>query len=266
MSTRFDRDTAVEPLGPGVYAARIDPGWWVVAAPNGGYLAAIVLRACEAAVGDPTRTPRSLTLHFAAPPEAGPARIETRVERAGRRLSTLSARLLQQERLLVLALAAFSEPRPRGPELSHARMPEVPPPERCPRLEKRIEMHDRYEHRWAVGSQPFAGGDEALGGGWIRLAEPRRLDAPLAAAFTDAFPPALFGAVADLSLVGGVPTVDLTIHFRAPLPPPGARPEDYTLAVFRSRLARDGFVEEDGELWSPRGELLVQSRQHALAR
>ena len=61
-----------------------------------------------------------------------------------------------------------------------------------------------------------------------------------------------------------VPTVDLTVHFRAPLPPPGARPEDSYLVVFRTRVAAGGFMEEDGELWSRDGVLLCQSRQLAV--
>ena len=35
MENRFDRDTLARPLGGGRFAARIDPGWWVVAGPNG---------------------------------------------------------------------------------------------------------------------------------------------------------------------------------------------------------------------------------------
>lgn len=63
---------------------------------------------------------------------------------------------------------------------------------------------------------------------------------------------------------GGGTHIDLTVHFRAPLPPPGASPEDHVLAVFRSTTAREGFWEEDGELWSRGGVLLAQSRQLAL--
>jgi acyl-CoA thioesterase len=238
----------------------------VVAGPNGGYLAALVLRALERAVDDPERAPRSLTLHYTEPPLAGPARIETRVERAGRTLTTLSARLLQQDRLVALALAAFAKPRRGGIALEQAPMPEVLPPQRARPFEPRIEIHHRYEQRWALGSPPFSGSERALCGGWIRLAEPRLLDAALAAAYTDAFPPALFSVLREGQETRGVPTIDLDIHFRSSLPRPGAAPEDWTLAVFRTRVAREGFLEEDGELWSADGRLLVQSRQLALAR
>jgi acyl-CoA thioesterase len=265
VSHRFDTDTAVWPISEGRFETRIDPGWWVVAGPNGGYIAAILLRALDLAQADPARTPRSLTIHYTAPPRAGPATLETRIERMGRSLTTVSVRLLQDASLCALGLAAFSTPR-SGPEFSEARMPEVRPPEQCPPGEKRIEIHRRYEQRWAIGAPPFSGGDRALAGGWIRFAEPRPLDALALAAFADAFPPALFSRLRDSELMGGVPTIDLSVHFRSPLPAADARPDDFVLAVFRSSLARDGFVGEDGEIWSRDGRLLAQSRQLALLR
>ncbi len=263
MTTRFDRDTAVEPRGDGRYEARIDPGWFVVRGPNGGYVGAILLRALTAAVDDPTRAPRSLTIHYTAPPLAGVAEIDTTVERRGRSLTTVSARLRQADRLLGLAVAAFSKPR-EAPSFLDAAPPEVPPPERCTRLEKRIAVHERYEQRWGFGA-PFASGESALTGGWIRLAEGTRpLDAPLVAAFTDAWPPAVLARLTPQQLGAGIPTIDLTVHFRAPLPPADVLPGDFVLATFRSRYARDGFLEEDGEIWRASGELLAHSRQLAL--
>ena len=41
-------------------------------------------------------------------------------------------------------------------------------------------------------------------------------------------------------------------------------PGEYELCVFRSRYAREGFLEEDGEIWSASGDLLAHSRQLAL--
>lgn len=263
--TRFDRDTAVRALGDGRYEARIDPGWFVVRGPNGGYIAALLLRALAQRVDDPARAPRSLTVHYIAPPVEGAARIETTVERRGRSLTTVSAKLLQGERLLALALSAFSLPR-EAVSYREASPPEAPPPERCTPLPRRIPIHQRFDQRWAIGAPPFSGGDSALAGGWIRLADAegtRPLDAPLAAAFCDAWPPSVFGRLTE-PRASGIPTIDLTIHFRTALPPADVRPGDFALCVFRSRYARDGFLEEDGEIWSASGELLAHSRQLAL--
>jgi hypothetical protein len=105
--------------------------------------------------------------------------------------------------------------------------------------------------------------DGHVSGAWLRARTPRALDAPLAAAMTDAWAPVAFTV---LQRAVPAPTLDLTIHIRRPLPPAGMAPEDFVLGRFSSRLAVAGVWEEDGELWSPSGELLVQSRQLALIR
>ena len=194
VTTRFDRDTDVRkldaPAGATVHEGRIDRGWWVVRGPNGGYVAALVLRALAGSV-DPDRAPRSLTVHYTAPPVEGPVRIETRIERVGRSMSAVSGRMLQGDRVLALALGAFSKPRV-GPSFDDTAMPDAPPPEACESFAKMIPIHERYDYRFAVGTPPGSGADRALIGGWIRSAEPRLADAALVAAFTDAWPPACF--------------------------------------------------------------------------
>ena len=61
---RFDRDTGVTPAGDGLFSAQLDTGWWIITGPNGGYLAAILLRALDATQGDPARAARALTAYF----------------------------------------------------------------------------------------------------------------------------------------------------------------------------------------------------------
>ena len=84
----------------------------------------MILRALTVALDDPERSPRSLTIHFLKAPEEGPVLIETTIERSGRSLSSLSARMSQDGATMALALAAFSVAW-QGPELSELAMPEV---------------------------------------------------------------------------------------------------------------------------------------------
>lgn len=258
--SRFADDTAVEPVGDGRYAARIDRGWWIQRGPNGGYLAAIVLRAVLAEVDDPERRPRSLTLHYLRPPVEGPCEVAVDVERAGRGLTTVSARLQQNGRDCIVALAALGVDR-AGPTLDDQRAPEVPRPDDLGTLhverQVAVPIHDRYEVRPTLGSAPFAGGDEAMTGGWIRTVDDDPLDEIVLAALTDAWVPAVFSR---LQLPTGVPTIDLTIHFRQrPPATPG-----WALVRFRTKVAAEGYLEEDGEVWSSDGHLLAQSRQLAV--
>jgi acyl-CoA thioesterase len=265
VTARFDRDTAVNPLGDGAFQGRIDPGWWIERGPNGGYVAAVVLRALSAVVADTERTPRSLTVHYLAPPGEGPVRIDAAVERSGRMLTFVSGRMTQGDRLLATAQAAFAPPLP-GVEFNDVQPPDVPPPDDLPTVAPFVDapampMRERYESRWAVGQPPFSGADHAVAGGWIRLnpAEGARpADHILVTALADAWMPPIFTRIGDRV---GVPTIDLTVHFRAPMPPGDA---GWFLVVFRSQMAADGFVEEDGEVWSTDGRLLAHSRQLAV--
>ncbi len=261
-TSRFDRDTRVTASSDGSFEAAIDPGWWISRGPNGGYLAAILLRAFSATVADPERTPRSFTTHFTRAPARGGVRIGTSIERSGRSLTTVSGRMHQGDSLCAVGLAAFSKTR-TGLEFQHRTRPAVPPPERCERLiaeTETVTIRERYEQRGVPGAESEFGT-----GGWIRLREGAPADAALVAAFLDAWPPpTLERARSDQGIpVLGLPTVELTIHFRSRLPLPDARSEDFYLALFRSRTARDGFVEEDGEIWSRDGILIAESRQLA---
>lgn len=265
--TRFDTDTAVAPSGSGQYSGRIDPGWWIIAGPNGGYVAAILLRALMLEVNDPGRSPRSLTIHYLRPPTVGPVDISVVIERTGKTLTTASARLVQDGKLIAVSLAAFALPR-QGFTFQDREPPKLGPVEASPRFRDKypgtVELQQRYDARWALGGEFGAGTSRAVLGGWIRFDEPRIVDALAVAAYTDALPPAVFTRATSRESLGPVPTIDLTIHFRAALPLPDASPTDFCAVAFTSTVARDGFIEEDGEVWSADGVLLAQSRQLAL--
>jgi acyl-CoA thioesterase len=259
----FDADTAVRAAGAGRYAAEATTRWNAPNGPNGGYLAAIVVRALTAEVADPERAPRSLTLHYLRPPTGGRLDLEVTVERTGRNVTSLSARVAQEGRLCILALAAFARDLPSALDYA-GEMPAGPGPEEAPIVAARPAapaIFHRLELRPAVGGVPFGGAGEALTGGWMRLAEPRPLDAGVAALLCDGWPPSPFSR---LTTPSPAPTLDLTIHFRERLPLPDADSAEPVLGIFRSSTSAHGFFEEDGTLWSRDGVLLAQSRQLAL--
>jgi len=264
VKAKFATDTAVHALGDGVFEADVSTDWWIVLGPNGGTIAAMIVRALSAAVGDDARLPRSLTIHYTAAPKEGPLRIATRIERAGRSLSTVTARIEQDERLVALAVAAFSTAREGALDFSHTQMPDVPAPEDIEQFEhseRYPRFMDNWDFRWALGAPLWSGASEAEVGGWVRLAEPEEWDYPLITQLADVWFPAVFPM---LDGPNPVPTVDLTIHFRAELPLAALQADDFALVRFWTRLSAHGFIEEDGEIWARDGTLIAQSRQLAL--
>jgi acyl-CoA thioesterase len=272
LLTTFDRDTAVRLLsrsddgsaGTAQFAADVSPRWRAGRGPHGGYLAAMLLRALIEAVADPRRAPRSLTIHYARAPQAGPVRIDATIERQGRSLSTLSARMEQDGALVALAIAAFSVPWD-APEVAELPMPAVAAqdPERKPGVPlfqgaPAFTSHLIIQPR--IGAVPFQGSDAPMEiGSWLGLAEARPIDALSLAFFSDALfsPPFI-----RLTEPSTTPTIDLTIHFRTPMPRTAAPdPEELCFARFRSGLVHEGFFEEDGVIWASDGTVLAQSRQ-----
>ena len=259
----FDADIALAASGGGAYEGAIAPGWETPRGPLGGYVMAIVLHGMMLAVGDAERQPRSLTVHFLRPPHAGPVTVQPTVERTGRTLSNVTARLDQDGRLIALAIGAFSTawespllpdramPAVEPPDLGRPMAPNLAPDRPRPEFTRRMTMQHRF------GDAPFTSSTEGEVGGWLGLREERVLDAPAVAMLTDAWFPAPWPRLRELA---PAPTVDLTVHFRAPLP----LPDGVLLGRFRSRLVRDGFFDEDGELWAPDGTLVAQSRQLGL--
>lgn len=265
MTTAFERETAVEKLSDGRYRGDIHKRWWVVRGPHGGYLASIALRALKAAVNDPERHVRSLTVHYFDAPREGEMEIATTVERSGGSLTNATARLAQDGRSLGIALAVFSKPW-SGPDFFDARPPEVLS------LEQAFKVpHDgpsvppflsNFDMRWALGDAPFSGSSEAILGGWFRMEEPQVADDVVVATYMDAWPPVMFPVVTEPIVA---PTLDLTIHFRRELPLEEFEPDAYFIGRFYSHMSHEGFFEEDGELWTADGRLIAQSRQLALS-
>jgi acyl-CoA thioesterase len=246
------------------FLADVSPDWRAGRGPHGGYLAAILLRALVETVADPARAPRSLTIHYARAPQPGPVSIDAVIERAGRSLSTLSARMEQDGSLVALALAAFSVPW-SAPDIAELELPDVAPPDAKREAgtlrsvgAPAFTSHIVFQRR--IGGAPFKSSERPMEvGGWLGLAEPRAIDALSLAFFSDALfsPP-----YTRLKEPATTPTIDLTVHFRTPMPRTAdPDPNELCLARFRTSVIHEGFFEEDGVIWSADGAVLIQSRQ-----
>lgn len=263
---RFDTDTAVVPQGDAVYTAQCSLDWGVpMGGPNGGYFAAILARAVLAEVVEPERRLRSFSVQFLRRPAFGiPLRIAVTVERVGRTMSNLTFRAEQEGKPLALGMVIVALDQTVA--LDYATPPPaLPSPDDVAALPVQPHMPpiaSRYLCKPCLGPAIFSGADEALTGGWIRLTEPRPFDTLAAIAYLDAWLPAPFTLVDGPVVIA--PTLDYTVHVRAPLPVADLDPEAFLMLRMASTTSAQGMFEEDCEIWSPDGVLLAQSRQLAL--
>ena len=256
--TGFADDTALVPAGEDRWRGTVPATWSIGFGTNGGFPAALAARAAALATGAP---PRSLTLHYLAPPAEAPIDVRTEIVRAGRSTSFVRMRLEQEGTLVVVAQAVCSQWHEGAPSWSDTAPPQLPPLADCVYVDPTRTGVPPLMSRWdmrVAHSDPDARPLRIAG--YLRTAQPHPADPPMLAAATDAFmPPAIFRAPERVR----VPTLELTIHFRGQMP---AGEHPWLLCTFVSRTQAGGVVEEDGELWSEDGRLLAQSRQLAMVR
>ena len=268
--SHFDDDTRVTPLDAAAdgaddtlaFAGRVHPAWNIGDNPNGGYLLALAaqaLRQHTPAHPDPL----SITVHYLRPGLSGqPCRIDTRLLRSGRTLSTVRATLSQDGSPRLELLAAMGRLGADSAAVLTLPPPEMPSPDQCrprsaPAQGVALPILQRLDLRLHPDdATPGATGAARLRG-WVRFIDGREPDALACLLMADAFPPAVFGL---LGLVGWVPTIELTVHLRC-RPAPG-----WMIGCFTAHDLADGRVIEDGALWDARGRLVAQSRQLALVR
>jgi acyl-CoA thioesterase len=274
--SRFATDTAVEPLGDGRYRGVVDPGWAVIdgAAPNGGYLLALAARAMRGPLPHPD--PVTVTAHFLAPAVAGEVLVDVEVVRTGRRHATVAAIVTQRDREVARLLGTFGDlSAADGPTRVDRRPPALPPLDDCAPVTDQAEAAARaggptpvpappillrFDHRmppemmgWTHGA-PTGRGEV---GGYVRWRDGAPMDPLGLLVVADCYPPAVFNA--GIGNVGWVPTIELTVQVRK-RPAPG-----FLATRFTTEAVTAGYLEEDGEVWDADGDLVVLSRQLALA-
>lgn len=271
MTFAFDRETAVESQGEGMWGAHIAPHWNIGDKPNGGYLMAVMLQALrsELAIGvdEPAATqaaPLTLTAHFLRPgvPDAA-GTVSTEVLRRGRSISTVRGTLVQDGKARVEMMAGFgslADHQPSDVDIDLP-VPSMPPVaegiDRATLVQgvKEMSLLSRVEVRVLPEHGKIVVGSDARMAGWIRFNDGREADSVALALFADAFPPSLFSK---LGTVGWVPTLEMTVQVRR-RPAPG-----WVAAAFVTDDLTGGRFVETGTLWDSTGHVVAHSRQLGL--
>jgi acyl-CoA thioesterase len=257
----FDESLQLEAGENGRLRGSLDGRWWIYLGPNGGFLSSFCLKALQHAVGEHVQ-PRTLSVHFPGRAQEGPVEFEVQIDRKGRTFTFASGRMFQRGKLMSTFLGTFA-PASQSMVFDDSPMPDVKMPEDIDEVvlpdEMIPEFSRNFDYRPASDFMPFSGAERAAGIAWIRFKDERPIDPLQVPTIADGLYPAIF---AKLPGPAAVPTIDLTVHFRATLP----RPYDWLLGRFETKRVAEGFFEEDGEMWARDGTLIAQSRQLALLR
>ncbi len=256
----FDVDTAASPIEPGVFTAKITDRWTTGnKTPNGGYLTALLLRTLGATM--PLPDPLTCSVSFLKPGSPGEARIRTSSLREGRSVATGQATLEQNDVPVAHLVASFIDrDRTSGRTQTFAEPPALPPVDECVDADPSsifagMSILQRSEYRlasppgWALGKPSGSPSGEF----WMRLEGGRPIDAYALAFMVDGYAP----AVLELGELNPA-TVQLTVYIHA-TPAPG-----WLACRHSTRFVRDGYHDENFELWDAEGNLVAESHQLAL--
>jgi acyl-CoA thioesterase II len=267
----LDVDTAITP-GPDGGTATLSRDWEIWG-PNGGYLAAIALRAAGGAT-DLTR-PVSFTAHFLGVADFAPVQLATRTLRRTKRAESLAVSMTQDGRPVLEAMAWVVAGDGRGLEHEAWSMPAVPEPDTLPGIRDLLPpdapmfpFWDNLELRpceWIDDwdNRPPGGFHERS---WYRFRPTATfpdpfLDAARALLVLDTvlWPVASRGHPGEADWYA--PSVDVQVRFHALAPD-----DEFLLADAHSPVARDGLVGGVGAIWSQSGTLMATGGQQMMCR
>jgi acyl-coenzyme A thioesterase PaaI-like protein len=257
---------AVEPRGPGRYAAQISDDYTVVGHPNGGYLQCLLANAALAAASDEGSRhvhATAITTNYVSAPNVGAAELHTTVRRVGRSASFVHVELVQDDTVTSESLVALGTLAPDATvRYRDARIPELAPVEECLRrtVVEEIKLMNVVDFRLDPMCAAWLDGERSDVGevkGWLRLDDGVGVwDAWTLLFASDGLPPATF----PLGSSGWVPTLQLTSYVHQIPEGEWLRARQWCVVI------TDGVVEERCELFDARDQLVATSSQLALVR
>jgi len=270
----LERDTRLVRDGA-AYRVSLCPDWDVWG-PNGGYLAAIALRAMGTESG--ALQPASLHCAYVRSPRSG-SDVSVRVEplRRSHRASVLQARIEQDSQPVLQATAWFVHPGHAGPTHDALCAPAVPPAESLtavhdllpPEQRGRLALWRCIEERPVEWIEDWASraAQEPVHRTWCRVRSApdgagASLQAGAMAVLVDTFQAAAaMKAHAADALKGITPSLDLYVQFHRFTSLTG-----WYLCEARSPVSDQGRIGGTAHVWSADGSLVASGQQQMLYR
>lgn len=258
MTKLLEEATAFESGGGGRYVRQIDDGsFWGVVTPHGGYLMALALQAMRLEVDDPSRRPRMLSQHFLGSIPPGPIAIDVTIERVGRGVTSVSARLveLERDRLVGLATAIFSQDGD-GPAFLDDPLPDVPGPDEPDREMLGFflaNVHHQYEFHRRFGADGAVLPCED--GGWVNALHPGAWDHRDALVASDIWVPPI---IRHPERIAATPSLHHVAHFGPDVEGDESMP---FLVHHEMSSGGGGLTDEDIRVWAADGRLLLAAKQ-----
>ncbi|OHD62778.1 MAG: hypothetical protein A2176_14875 [Spirochaetes bacterium RBG_13_51_14] len=257
----FDEDMTLTGVDRLCYKGTVSDNWSVNGTPNGGYLMALTASAMMQ-LSSKRSTPIVTASYLS---RCVPGEAELIVEEISQttQFNRLQARLTQGGNEKIRAMGTFADEKIECVlERYEATAPDVAPREKCvvlPAIPKFTIMEnmdirlDPVCAGWMQGRLT----DRSEHRGWIKFKNDRPYDMLSILLIADSFPPPIF---ATQGMAAWVPTIEFTVNVRR-------IPEtEWVKGIFRTRFVTCGLLEEDGELWDEKGNLVAVSRQIAQYR
>ena len=268
-------DSAVTRVGDGRYRAELREDWNIWG-PNGGYLAAVALRAAGAHSAQPR--PVSLQCHFLGVAAFEPVDLHVTTLRASKRAEAVRVEMSQHGQAVLEALVWTRSDDLDG--LAHtaaaAEMPDVPTWDTLTPIDELLppgatrhrfadNLDERRVERFIAWEERQAGEPEYLG--WFRFRPQPTFDDPYVdggrlAILVDTFQwPAAVRGHDGATLAYAAPSLDLTCQFHQ-----DASASDWLFVQAQSPVAADGLVAGTARIWDTAGRLVASGSQTMLCR
>ena len=251
----FDRDISLIAQEPLRFAGTITDNWSVNGNPDGGYIMAMLANAILQK--SEKKKLVILTANFISRSFQGEAWLAIEKIGSSRQFERWEARLQQDGKETVRAFGTCTDDEVPRENRYEKRPPTLAPLSDCMALPE-IPRYTIFRHM-DVRLDPDCAGwmsgnltERSEQKGWIKFKDDRPFDQLSILLLSDAFPPPV---LASQGVIAWVPTIEMTVNIRTI---PSTK---WLKCIFRSHFINGGFVEEDGELWDEKGELVAISRQ-----